>query len=100
MILIWKGYGWLAPVIFLGCGMVLQGLKVLLGREGHLSSQESSLFATVAGMVIIVVGVLLNRPLDWTFRRKSMHTFWFLPLELWGLISISLGLYGLWTSYR
>ena len=85
VIFIWRRRGWLVPVLFLACFVAVQLLVDLLMGSGYYTSHRPAhLGATIfTSLVVSAVGVILNHR---NRNGGSKHSFFFIPIEFWGLI--------------
>ena len=77
MILIWRGWGLLAVVALFP---LLASCAGLVGVEPHwMYLVASAISLLAAGVVCVHFGTRWNRPV-------VEHSFWFIPLQVWGWI--------------
>ncbi len=84
MLIVWKRSGHLA--------LTLPAAVALIHKATvHAPSKSGQTIAImIAAAVVVVVGHLWNRSLD--VEDKGPHLFFGLPMELWGMATIGLGL--------
>jgi hypothetical protein len=86
MIFIWRGFGFLVPVMLIGFPVLA---AELFGENTYEQHAWPKLLAFVAAAIaILLAGDKLNR------NRPSgnTHTFFFLDMEVWALISVVIGI--------
>lgn len=81
MILIWRGWGLLAVVALFPLIASCAGLTNV--KPDWVMSVAWILSLLIAGLVCVHFGVRWNRPV-------SHHTFFFLPLQVWGWVYLGL----------
>ncbi|BFM48942.1 hypothetical protein [Marinomonas sp. THO17] len=96
MLPIWKGFGWLAPVIFLAAFVDVQLLVDWAMGEGfYTANRWVQVFSLVAVAIVVAgLGLWMNlRDKLWQVDRKTgkkvtapAHTFLYLPVEVWAVI--------------
>ncbi|KZN14741.1 hypothetical protein [Marinomonas sp. TW1] len=96
MLPIWKGLGWLAPVIFIAAFVDVQMLvDGVMGEDFYQQNRWVKLFSVAAvALLVAAIGLWLNvRDRIWRVHsetgkktRPSAHTFLFLPIEVWAVI--------------
>ncbi len=96
MLPIWKGLGWLAPVIFIAAFVDVQMLvDGVMGEDFYQQNRWVKIFSLVAiALFVGVIGLWLNvRDRIWRVHsetgkktRPPAHTFLFLPIEVWAVI--------------
>lgn len=101
MLVIWRGYGWLVPILVF-TGLILSQLSVnaLFGDEFYKSHDWPKYVGVGLGSFFVaLLGYYLNymkRPIEFdeetgqTLRRGPSHTLFFIPIEYWAVISIAL----------
>lgn len=91
MILIWKGFGWLVPIVFIGPPALTQLLIDAVGGRGTYS-QYAGIFGTIAVLasaaMIWIIGSYLNQrdSRGATANFQVAHTFLFLRMEYWAAV--------------
>lgn len=96
MIVIWRGYGWLVPVIVIAALVGTQlSLDSLLGADTYTANEWAKFLAVgVAAVGIAFTGYMFN------FRKRAVivneetgeqqksnsHTFFWIPIEFWAVI--------------
>ena len=96
MFSIWKGRGWIAPVIFIACFVDIQLIvDHFLGDGFYKDNRWVKLVAlAVVALVVGIIGFILNRrdriisihPETGKKTRSPAHTLLFLPIEVWAVI--------------
>ncbi|AEF54183.1 hypothetical protein [Marinomonas posidonica] len=96
MLPIWKGLGWLAPVIFVAAFVDVQMLiDGVMGEDFYQQNRWVKVFSLVAvALFVAAIGLWLNvRDRIWRVHsetgkktRPPAHTFLFLPIEVWAVI--------------
>lgn len=96
MLIIWRGLGWLVPVIFIAAIVLSQLSLDSIYGEGFYTNNEwpKSLAILVCSVVIAYLGYTLNHrkrkvtvgvvPREIT--KSSSHTLFFIPIEYWAII--------------
>ena len=101
MLIVWRGYGWLVPVIIFGA-LALSQLSVdaLYGDGFYKATTWPKQAGTVAGAILIgALGYFLNH-----VRRAYLvdeesgevvgkvpsHSLFFIPVEYWSVITLGL----------
>lgn len=101
MVVIWRGYGWLVPVLVFGAFLVSQVVVDTIYGDGFYKANDWPKYtATVTGALIVAaLGYLLN----YKWRRELVdeetgqpagkapsHTLFFIPVEYWSVIVLAL----------
>jgi hypothetical protein len=85
--MIWKGFGFLVPLIWAGA-LVLT--EVMIGEQTYEHNGWPKFVACLVGAIgIAVAGGLLNQGR----APGDTHTFFFVDMRVWALISVALGIY-------
>jgi len=99
MLFIWRGMGIIVPIIFLITGWIVSywfddtrlGNTIFLGWT-----------AFYTGIIVTVLGLGANTTdIDGETGKvlpKAKHDFFFIPILLWGLFLLGLGIYWIWLS--
>ncbi|MBY6188498.1 hypothetical protein KUV89_17935 [Marinobacter hydrocarbonoclasticus] len=87
MLIIWRGLGWLVPVLV---AVVFVGMQLLLNSlfgEGTYRAEGWSLWLTVgiASVLIGFFGLLVNQRDGEEGHRRS-HALFFIPVQYWALL--------------
>lgn len=94
--IIWRGYGWLIPVIvFLAFLCAQLGVERILG-EGYYGENEWPKYAAIAVSTVLIAalghrfnyvkrGVIIDEETGES-RKSSSHTLFFIPIEFWAVI--------------
>lgn len=96
MYLIWRGWGWLVPVIVIAAFVATQlGLNAAIGENTYESAEWPKYMAAgVAAALIGLAGYLLN----YKYRKVAVneetgekhkapsHHFFFVPMEFWAVV--------------
>ena len=104
MIVIWRGYGWLAPIVVFGSFVLTQlSVNALAGSELYYQTAKwpVRLAAVAAGVLLIGLGLLLNyfgpkkagKEVVPPFGLDGPHQIFFIPLELAGAMACGIGDY-------
>lgn len=88
MILSWKKWGILVPIIFIAGAIAGQRLLKMEGRD-HGRWQSVNMF--VPGLLLIVVGVILD-------LKKQPNEFFHLRMIIWGGLVLVFGAVILYTG--
>lgn len=96
MLPIWKGFGWLAPVIFLAAFVDVQLLVDWVMGEGFYTANRWVQIFSIVFVAIVVAGLGLWMNLRDRFSRVDTktgkkviapaHTFLWLPIEVWAIV--------------
>ena len=91
MLIIWKGWGIIAGLIWLGCIMVVTGVTHVLFDDPDYFRREPwpvLLASFMATPIIWVVGRSMNGQPDSEERQfyGTRHSLFFVPMEYWGPI--------------
>ena len=86
MLIIWRGLGFLVPLI--GIGALLATQSVI--GNGYYDSHGWPKFVAglVAGLLVLLAGCGLNKDRP----SGNNHTFFFIPVEAWGVIIFVYGI--------
>jgi len=92
MVFIWKGIGILVPIVIVGIGY----LSSLFYEDRRLGNTDLMGWALLwSSIVLILVGV----PISTKSKREGtksdlwQHTFFFIPILFWGILSLILSVY-------
>ncbi len=93
---IWKGQGWVVPVIFIAAFFDVQGVIDSFMGEGFYQDNRWVKIVSVVSVAVLlgVIGVFMNHYARWQMRKKRSesqrtdipHTLLFLPIEVWAII--------------
>lgn len=96
MIIIWRGYGWLVPVIVIAALVGTQlSLDSLFGADTYTSNEWAQFVALgVAAVGLAITGYLFNFRKRTVLvneetgekRKSSSHAFFWIPIEFWAVI--------------
>lgn len=96
MVIIWRGYGWLVPVIAIAALVGTQlSLDSLFGADTYTSNEWAKLVALgVAATGLAITGYVFNFRKRAVFvdeetgekRKSNSHTFFWIPIEFWAVI--------------
>ena len=85
--MIWRGLGFLVPLIWIG------GLLLTEAMTGEQTYEHSGWPKFVAGLIggagIAIAGALLNE----NRTAANTHTFFFLDVRAWALVSVVAGIF-------
>lgn len=95
MIFIWRGLGFLVPVLGYLIGVIILMIYKYYDYPNPMVPIRLSLI--VCGVVFLVLGIrLLRRPpqvaSDGQLRKKK-HDFFWIPVYIWGILLEALGIY-------
>lgn len=97
IVLAWRGWGAsLIPVVlFLNIAIfeIISGAEEANVNLFSYSNIWTSLSILVSGVIILLIGLFLNRDFKYTDdgeRISNYHTFFLLPLQYWGFIIMGL----------
>lgn len=84
--IVWRGWGWLVPVFWIGAVIV----AVWAGHQAGVSNRHAFLLtgpaSALAGALLLPLGRRLNARLPGPY-----HSFFFVRIEWWGLAFMALG---------
>ena len=101
MLIVWRGYGWLVPVIIFGA-LALSQLSVdaLYGDGFYKANTWPKQAGTVAGAILIgALGYFLNHvrraylvdeETGEPVGKAPSHSLFFIPVEYWSVITLGL----------
>jgi hypothetical protein len=86
MLIVWRGFGFLAPVIAIAA---LLGTQAVIGNSYYDSHGWPKFVAgLVAGLLVLLAGYGLNKDRP----SGNNHTFFWIPVEAWGVIIFIYGI--------
>lgn len=95
MLTIWKGLGWIAPVVFIAAFVDVQFIVDYVMGDGFYTDNRwvRIIAVMVVAVFVFVIGCVLNHKGRITKRLETgekgnsfSHTLLFLPIELWAVI--------------
>lgn len=96
MLIIWRGFGWLVPVIIVASFLLSEaGLDAVYGEGFYIANEWSPIAAIVIGSLLIAfLGYFLNHkkriihvdPESGKKKKSPAHTLFFIPIEAWAII--------------
>jgi len=103
MLIIWRGFGWLVPLIAFAGFLVMQlSLDALYGEEYYSNNEWPKLAAVLASSFIIaLLGYYLNFRKRITVtdestgksKKSPAHALFFIPIQFWAIILPALFFY-------
>lgn len=101
-------WGWISPFLALGVMILVQLTYDHLMGKGSYSKTDwiQSVAVLSAGLFGLLFGLYLNRKIrivvdvdtEDTVIAQESHTIFLLPIELWGVMVLLYGFYGLFSS--
>jgi hypothetical protein len=98
MLIIWRGLGCLTPivaiVVFVGTQLIVDAI---FGKGSYTerSNIYGSLALVISGIALWVIGSRINQPrvinhpqLGPVKQEGGQHTFFFIPVEYWGILAL------------
>ncbi len=99
MIIVWRGFGILIPFIAVGYFMLIGYFQKELSMGSNMAF--SLLFSFPLGAMLWVLGRKINQqslsPLK-KWNVSSRHSFFWLGFEIWSVIAILYGFFGIFKS--
>lgn len=100
MLVVWRGYGWLAPVLALGAMILSQVAIDALYGDGFYTENAwpKTAAAIVAALSVGLLGIYLNHIKRGTvvdentgevLGKSPSHTLFFIPVEYWAVIILA-----------
>jgi hypothetical protein len=96
MLVIWRGFGWLIPVIVFGAFLLSQlALNFIFGEGFYKANEWPKVAAIVASSLLIAsLGYFLNYknrqviidPESGEKKKSPAHSLFFIPIEIWAVI--------------
>ena len=103
MILVYRGHGYLVMIVILLCGIgVSWPLQEHFKRPGDpsLPMWPAHVSMLVAGLLLVPLGWWMNDRSRIGLRGQDRHSFWFVPVEVWGVLLVVGDLaYNLWVGF-
>jgi hypothetical protein len=91
--MIWRGFGFLVPVIWVA-GLVLT--EMMIGEQTYEHHGWPKFVACLVGAIgIAIAGGLLNQDR----APGNTHTFFFVDMRVWALVSVAAGIFLAMGSY-
>jgi hypothetical protein len=89
MIIIWRGFGWIVPVIFVA-GFVILSNTI----PDTLNEWKLAIVIAIPSLIIAIIGYILNHKKRGVFvnqetgkeEKSPSHSLFFVPIELWAII--------------
>ena len=95
MVLIWSGAGILVPIIWFACYFAVALVVGAFTPPGYWEAHNWPKLAGcwLAAPPIGLLGLMLNAPSETEADApRGNHSFFFIPMELWSLVMIVLGI--------
>ena len=89
MIIIWRGFGWIVPVIFVA-GFVILSNTI----PDTLNEWKLAIVIAIPSLIIAIIGYILNHKKRGVLvnqetgkeEKSPSHSLFFVPIELWAII--------------
>jgi hypothetical protein len=91
MPIIWRGYGFLMPLIWLA------GLLATYGLVGHQTYESHAWPKVLAGIVTAIAIGWTGATLNQNRPAGNKHTFFFMNMEAWAVVSLVIAT---WAAVR
>jgi hypothetical protein len=110
MIIVWRGYGWLVPVILIAT-LILSSIfvDIVVGKENLPKSDLALGVSFFIGTIFIgLFGYYVNvkkrkifkDPVTGEIRKSPSHTLFFVPIQYWSIILILFMIVGIYEQER
>ena len=96
MLIVWRGYGWLVPIIVVASFLVAQlSVDTVYGEDYYRVHEWPKILAIVTGSILVgLFGFFINYKkreeiidqLTGKIRKSPAHTLFFIPVEFWAII--------------
>lgn len=97
MIVIWRGFGWLVPIVFIAMLIATQmGVDAIFGVDDYYKDYDWPFYAAIglSSMILAAVGFYLNyvkrvisvNEITGKKKKSPSHSLFFIPIEIWALL--------------
>lgn len=109
MIFVWRGLGFLVPVLVFGCSLLMNAVTNATMGDGYYDEHGAPVaFAFALAAVVLwflgqylekknPVRVLVDKESNQEFHFQKRHDFFYIKIKYWAFVAVAFGVFELFT---